>query len=111
MANVYSRLLASGQANGTQQTVYNVPAGFVTIVSDIGMYCYGSTYKAVPGFLLYGEPDNALIMGRQAPHITTGELYHWRGHQVLETDGYLFLELLGSDLWSYRISGYELTLP
>lgn len=110
MANLYSKFLFGG-APGTSGVFDSdpVPSGKVWVVRSADFVIQGAMQEILTGFQLtdgVGHP----IFARLFPFAQPNSSYHWDGHQVLnESD---FLEVVLSDNgWSWRISGYELSLP
>jgi hypothetical protein len=104
-------LLSGSATGGFHPSAYSVPAGYVTIVSDICVYENDAWYKEVFGITIASMVGVGWIFRVSQPYARAQKMYHWRGHQVLEPGDGLSLNLGATESWIYRVSGYELTLP
>lgn len=110
MATVYSTaLLRLGpQGAGTQN--HDLTGGdSVAVIRDIRATNSGGSGAPIEGFVL-ADSLTAPLWSVLQPNIRTGVTYEWHGHQAMHPGDDLYLYLYDPG-WSFRISGYSLSLP
>lgn len=109
-SHVYSRLLwEENPGHGGLFTSDPVPAGYVWVIKDIVALASSIEQEILAG-LQFFDQAGVLVWGVAYPFAVPGRLEHYWGMQVLESGDQL--EASTPDLtWSWRVSGYVLTLP
>lgn len=88
-----------------------VPDGFLWVIRSMDFYLPGNQgidYKL--GFNVRNHGTGVVWYGREGPQVLAAIPYRWEGHQVVETADSLVVTTYDAN-WSWRLSGFVLTLP
>jgi len=108
---VYSKVLWDAEGSGDILYGPSVPAGYAWIVKDV-MFSYQLLAEAVvpiSGAFAISGLSLTPICGGGLLSLWAGIAYHWHGSQVFEYGDTLVAQY--SSGWSFRVSGFQLTLP
>jgi hypothetical protein len=108
---VYTALLAEGNLSDGSLSLGGPPSGYRWIIRDINVVCQQDIAAPTSGdlFQIY---DSAEVIIFVVPSwlAVSQAVYRWEGRQVVDNPQTLHALSTGQ-LFSYRITGYVLTLP
>lgn len=109
---LYTKLLWAqpGSTSGSGLVIGPVvPTGYVWVVRDVVAIAPG-LYSDSAGAFLLSDGDGVPIFYADSLFSRGQSSYHWDGHQLVPEANWL---QKSSDLagWSWRVTGYQLTLP
>lgn len=110
MSKVYSALLAEWVAPpGGGATSFFVPAGTLWVVRDLVAYLGPQVAVYNGGGFTITDGFGAVVWAVTGQYVMRNWTYSLESRQVINPEDELHLQ--AKDEWSFRISGYALTLP
>lgn len=109
---LYSKVLWAqvGSTSGSGLVIGPVvPTGYIWDVRDIVAIAPGTSADAAGGFTIT-DGSSVPIMAVDPLFGHGGGQYHWEGRQILNEADWL-QKISDVAHWSWRISGYQLTIP
>lgn len=111
MGNVYSVHIASGNAeSGSIVLLAAIPAAYVYVVRDIDVTFFGTAAQAQTSSISFIDDTDTPIFSLASGAISPGAWYGWRGRQVF-APGDTLTAIVVNPLFTFRVSGYQLTTP
>lgn len=87
-----------------------VPVGKRWVITDIYARSPGGLYTSTPVGMSVFADDSAAIFSAQRSEVSGARGYHWTGRQALDAGDHITV-FAGAAGWSFRITGFSLTLP
>lgn len=111
MAPVYSEVLWwQVDISAATEVSPEVPPGIVWVIREIDVATtYGNWSPGQPLVFATSLGTPIATVGAD-PYDPASPRNHWQGRVVLESGDYMTCEVIGN-AWSWRVSGYALTLP
>ena len=111
MATIYSVLIGEGNSeSGGIVLLPAIPPTYVYIVRDIDVVYTGTSAEAATSSIAFVDSAGVSLFSLAGGALQPGQWYGWRGRQVLEP-GDTLTALVVNPVFSFRVSGYQLTAP